>query len=154
MTALDESVTRTRGRNGFAGTSALRRAAERLVTPARPATASGPSKAASVTAPPVDAYTTLAAASPRVQPALEQRQLWERRYRRRLRFSDTGVVVGATALAAWLHDWVLYYAETDTTIQLIRGIAMVVSAAVIVAGGSVLLTRSLRRAGVLEGFPD
>ena len=64
------------------------------------------------------------------------------------------IAAGASALAAWLHDWVLYYPETDTTIQLVRGVAMVISAAVIVAGGTVLLTRSLRRAGVLEGFPD
>ncbi len=60
----------------------------------------------------------------------------------------------ASALAAWLHDWVLYYAETDTTIQLVRGGAMAISAFVIVAGGTVALTRSLRRSGVLEGFPD
>jgi energy-coupling factor transport system permease protein len=58
-----------------------------------------------------------------------------------------------SALLAWIHDWVLYYADTDVTIQILRGIAMVVSAAVITAGGSVLLARSLRRAGVLEGFP-
>ena len=60
----------------------------------------------------------------------------------------------ASAAAAWLHDWVLYYPETDLAIQLARGIAMAVSAVVIVAGGTVLLTRSLRQAGVLEGFPD
>ncbi len=60
----------------------------------------------------------------------------------------------ASALAAWLHDWVLYYATVDTTVQLIRGAAMAISAVVIVAGGSVALTRSLRSAGVLEGFPD
>jgi energy-coupling factor transport system substrate-specific component len=66
------------------------------------------------------------------------------------------LVLAATgsAVAAWLHDWVLYYADTDVTIQIVRGIAMVLSAAVIAAGGSVLLARSLRRAGVLEGFPD
>jgi energy-coupling factor transport system substrate-specific component len=64
------------------------------------------------------------------------------------------VAAVASALAAWLHDWVLYYAEVDTTVQIVRGIAMAISAAFIVAGGSVLLTRSLRRAGVLEGFPD
>ena len=32
-------------------------------------------------------------------------------------------------------------------------VAMVVSAAVIAAGGSLLLYRSLRRSGVLDGFP-
>lgn len=60
----------------------------------------------------------------------------------------------ASAAAAWLHDWVLYYPEVDLTIQLVRGAAMAISAVVIVAGGTVLLTRSLRGAGVLEGFPD
>jgi energy-coupling factor transport system substrate-specific component len=60
----------------------------------------------------------------------------------------------ACALAAWLHDWALYYATTDTTVQLVRGLMMAISAIVIVAGGTVTLTRSLRRAGVLEGFPD
>jgi energy-coupling factor transport system substrate-specific component len=67
------------------------------------------------------------------------------------------VLVGAallSAVAAWLHDWVLYYADTDVTIQLLRGIAMLISAAIVTAGGSVLLARALRRTGVLEGFPD
>ncbi len=59
-----------------------------------------------------------------------------------------------SAVAAWLHDWVLYYADTDVTIQLLRGIAMLISAAIVTAGGSVLLARALRRTGVLEGFPD
>jgi energy-coupling factor transport system permease protein len=59
----------------------------------------------------------------------------------------------ASAVAAWLHDWVLYYPEVDTTVQFVRVVAMIVSAAVIAAGGTVLLVRSLRRSGVLEGFP-
>ena len=61
--------------------------------------------------------------------------------------------IGA-ALAAWIHDWVLYYASVDAVVQVLRGVAMVVSAVVLTAGGSVLLARSLRQAGVLEGFPD
>ncbi len=69
-------------------------------------------------------------------------------------FPVLALAAAASALAAWLHDWVLYYAEVDTTIQIVRGVAMVISAVVIVAGGSVALVRSLRRAGVLEGFPD
>ncbi len=60
----------------------------------------------------------------------------------------------ASAAAAWLHDWVVYYPTADTTLQIVRGIAMGISAVVIVAGGTVVLTRSLRQAGVLEGFPD
>jgi energy-coupling factor transport system substrate-specific component len=58
-----------------------------------------------------------------------------------------------SAAAAWIHDWVLYYAGVDPTIQILRGLAMAVSAVVIVAFGSRALARSLRRAGVLEGFP-
>jgi energy-coupling factor transport system substrate-specific component len=59
----------------------------------------------------------------------------------------------ASAAAAWIHDWVIYYAQVSLDIQLARGIVMAISAVVIVAGGSLLLERSLRRAGVLEGFP-
>ncbi len=59
----------------------------------------------------------------------------------------------ASAAAAWIHDWVLYYAQISLEIQVARGIVMAISAVVIVAGGSLLLERSLRRSGVLEGFP-
>ena len=59
----------------------------------------------------------------------------------------------ASALAAFVHDWVLYYPTIDTDVQVIRLVAMVVSAAVIAAGGSLLLYRSLGRSGVLDGFP-
>jgi energy-coupling factor transport system substrate-specific component len=69
-------------------------------------------------------------------------------------FPILAIAAVASAAAAWLHDWVLYYPEVDLAVQLVRGAAMAVSAVVIVAGGSVLLTRSLRQAGVLEGFPD
>jgi energy-coupling factor transport system substrate-specific component len=58
----------------------------------------------------------------------------------------------ASAAAAWVHDWVLYYAAFSIELQVVRGILMAVSAIVFVAGGSVLLERALRRAGVLEGF--
>jgi energy-coupling factor transport system substrate-specific component len=58
----------------------------------------------------------------------------------------------ASAAAAWVHDWVLYYPDADFTLQAIRGVLMAVSAIVIVAGGSWALYRSLRRSGVLEGF--
>ena len=60
----------------------------------------------------------------------------------------------ASAAAAWIHDWALYYADTDLAVQVVRGVAMAISAVVLVAGGSVALHRSLKRAGVLEGFPD
>ncbi|HEY2887321.1 MAG TPA: ECF transporter S component [Candidatus Limnocylindrales bacterium] len=59
----------------------------------------------------------------------------------------------ASAVAAWAHDWVLYYSDVSTDLQLVRGIFMAISAVILVAGGSVLLARALRQAGVLEGFP-
>lgn len=60
----------------------------------------------------------------------------------------------ASALAAWVHDWVLYYATIEPTVQVVRLVVMLLSAALLTAGGSVLLTRSLRRSGVLDGFPS
>jgi energy-coupling factor transport system substrate-specific component len=68
-------------------------------------------------------------------------------------FPVLAVAAIASAAAAWIHDWVIYYAQVSLDIQLARGIVMAISAVVIVAGGSLLLERSLRRAGVLEGFP-
>ncbi|HSO30758.1 MAG TPA: ECF transporter S component [Candidatus Sulfomarinibacteraceae bacterium] len=68
-------------------------------------------------------------------------------------FPVIAVAAIASAAAAWIHDWVLYYPEVAVDLQIARGIAMAVSAVVIVAAGSIALVRSLRRAGVLEGFP-
>jgi energy-coupling factor transport system substrate-specific component len=59
----------------------------------------------------------------------------------------------ASAAAAWIHDWALYYANVDTGTQIAVGIAMAISAIVIAGFGSVALERALRQAGVLEGFP-
>jgi energy-coupling factor transport system substrate-specific component len=59
----------------------------------------------------------------------------------------------ASAAAAWIHDWALYYAAVDVGTQILVGVAMGISAVVIVAGGSVLIHRALRSSGVLEGFP-
>jgi energy-coupling factor transport system substrate-specific component len=64
-----------------------------------------------------------------------------------------GVAAVASAAAAWIHDWVIWYPETATEIQLARGVMMAISAILIAAIGSVLLVRALRTAGVLEGFP-
>jgi energy-coupling factor transport system permease protein len=63
-----------------------------------------------------------------------------------------GVAAIASAAGAWVHDWVLYYAEASIELQLLRLVVMAVSAVGIAAFGSLLLERSLRRAGVLEGF--
>jgi energy-coupling factor transport system permease protein len=67
-------------------------------------------------------------------------------------FPVLAIAAVASAAAAWIHDWVLYYAAFSVELQLVRGALMAVSAIVLVAGGSVLLERALRRAGVLEGF--
>ena len=73
---------------------------------------------------------------------------------RRWSYPVLAVAAVASAAAAWIHDWVLYYADVAVTVQLVRGVLMAVSAIVIVAGGSVVLHRALKNAGVLEGFPD
>lgn len=68
-------------------------------------------------------------------------------------FPVLAIAAVASAAGAWIHDWVLYYADVTPELQLLRGVMMAISALVIVAGGSVLLVRALRQAGVLEGFP-
>lgn len=60
----------------------------------------------------------------------------------------------ASAVAAWFHDWVVWYPDFAIDVQIARGIAMAMSAVVIAGFGSIALVRSLRRTGVLEGFPD
>jgi ABC-type thiamin/hydroxymethylpyrimidine transport system permease subunit len=59
----------------------------------------------------------------------------------------------ASAAAAWIHDWVLYYQALALDQVAWIGVFMAISALVVTAGGSLLLERALRRAGVLEGFP-
>jgi len=69
-------------------------------------------------------------------------------------FPILAVAAVASAAAAWIHDWALYYQNVDPTVQLVRGVLMAISAVVLVAGGSVVIHRALKEAGVLEGFPD
>ena len=59
----------------------------------------------------------------------------------------------ASAAAAWIHDWVLYYQAESLDVMAWILVFMAISAVVLAAGGTVLLTAALRRAGVLEGFP-
>jgi energy-coupling factor transport system substrate-specific component len=59
----------------------------------------------------------------------------------------------ASAGAAWVHDWVVYYPAFSTEAIVALGLAMAVSAVVLVPALSIFLVRALRRAGVLEGFP-
>jgi energy-coupling factor transport system permease protein len=58
-----------------------------------------------------------------------------------------------TAIAAWIHDTPLYYADIGLTAQLVILAFMVVSAIVIAGIGSWLLMRSLVQTGVLAQFP-
>jgi energy-coupling factor transport system substrate-specific component len=59
----------------------------------------------------------------------------------------------ASAFGAWIHDWVIYYADASIELQLVRIVIMSASAVVFAAFGSLALERALRRAGVLDGFP-
>jgi energy-coupling factor transport system substrate-specific component len=69
-------------------------------------------------------------------------------------FPILAVAAVASAAAAWIHDWVIYFADVDPAIQVARGGFMAISAVILVAGSSVALHRALKGAGVLEGFPD
>jgi len=59
----------------------------------------------------------------------------------------------ASAAAAWVHDWVVWFPGIAIDTILAIGAFMAISAAAILPPASVALVRSLRRAGVLEGFP-
>ena len=52
-------------------------------------------------------------------------------------FPVLGVAAVASAAAAWIHDWALYYPDGRSAVQIVRGVAMAVSAIVFVARGSV-----------------
>ena len=69
-------------------------------------------------------------------------------------FPILAVAALASALAAWVHDWALYWAAFTFEAVAVIGVFMAVSAVVIIPAASILLARSLRRAGVLEGFPS
>lgn len=59
----------------------------------------------------------------------------------------------ASAAAAWVHDWAVYYPTLAFDTILLIGVFMAVSAVVLMPAAAVLLVRALREAGVLEGFP-
>ena len=67
-------------------------------------------------------------------------------------FPVVAVAALASALAAWAHDWVIYYADVSVELQLLRLSFMALSAIVIAGFGSLALERSLRRTGVLDRF--
>jgi energy-coupling factor transport system substrate-specific component len=60
----------------------------------------------------------------------------------------------AASAAAFIHDVALYFSEYTTDALVVIAIAMAISGAIILPLASVALVRSLRRSGVLEGFPD
>jgi energy-coupling factor transport system permease protein len=60
----------------------------------------------------------------------------------------------ATALAAWIHDMLLYYPEAGIAAWMVFLAFMVVSAAAIAGYGSWLLMRALAQAGALGAFPS
>ena len=71
---------------------------------------------------------------------------------RRWSIGVLAVAAVASAVGAWAHDWWLYYTDFAVELQALRLVVMGVSAVAFAAFGSLALVRSLRRAGVLEGF--
>ena len=60
----------------------------------------------------------------------------------------------ASAAAAFVHDVVVWYAGYATDVLVVIAVAMTVSGLILLPAASIALVRALRRAGVLEGFPD
>ena len=59
----------------------------------------------------------------------------------------------ASAAMAFVHDWLLYYQGLAADVLAITGIAMLISAAVVMPAVTVAVVGALRRAGALQGFP-
>jgi energy-coupling factor transport system substrate-specific component len=59
----------------------------------------------------------------------------------------------ASAAAAWVHDWVVWFPTLGVDTMLVVGGFMAVSAVVLLPAAAILLVRALRETGVLEGFP-
>lgn len=60
----------------------------------------------------------------------------------------------AAAAAAWIHDWVVWYAASSFEAVAVIGVFMAISAVALLPIASVRLVRALRSAGVLTGFPE
>lgn len=60
----------------------------------------------------------------------------------------------ASAAAAFVHDVVVWYAGYAADVLIVIAISMAVSGLILLPAASIALVRALRRAGVLEGFPD
>lgn len=65
-------------------------------------------------------------------------------------FPVLALAAAASAVAIWLHDWILYYQATGPDFVLAVGFFTVLSALLFVPAGAVLLARSLQRAGLLS----
>ena len=59
----------------------------------------------------------------------------------------------ASAAAAWVHDWVVWFPTLGLDAMLVIGAFMAISALAILPAVAILLVRALRETGVLEGFP-
>ncbi len=59
----------------------------------------------------------------------------------------------ASAAAAWVHDWVVWFPTFGLDTMLVIGAFMAISAVVVLPVAAILLVRALRETGVLEGFP-
>jgi energy-coupling factor transport system substrate-specific component len=68
-------------------------------------------------------------------------------------FPVLAVAALASAAAAWVHDWVVWYPALAFDAILVIGVLMAISAVLILPIASLALVSALRRTGVLEGFP-
>jgi energy-coupling factor transport system substrate-specific component len=59
----------------------------------------------------------------------------------------------ASAAAAFVHDWAVYFPTFGPDALLLIAALMAISAVVLLPTAAILLIRALREAGVLEGFP-
>jgi energy-coupling factor transport system substrate-specific component len=59
----------------------------------------------------------------------------------------------ASAMAAFVHDWALYYSAYATDVLVVIAIAMGVSGLLLLPAVAIALVQALRRTGVLDGFP-
>jgi len=60
----------------------------------------------------------------------------------------------ASSAAAFVHDVVVWYAGYATDVLIAIAISMAISGLILLPAATIVLVRALRRAGVLEGFPD
>ena len=59
----------------------------------------------------------------------------------------------ASAALAFVHDWLIWYQGVAADVLAITGIAMLISAALLMPAVTAAVVRALRRAGALQGFP-